>query len=113
MLEGAVLPGRIRLENDRIAFRLFEPTPLVVMETAVHAMLQPRCLRSYLASADGRQRLALAGHKTGSWFHTREAGSSAAKKGTPLTGMFLIRPRRELPQLANALSALLKALSIN
>ena len=111
MMEGAVLPGRIRIENDCIAFRLFEPAPLVVMQAAVHAMLQPRCLRSYLGSADGRERLAFAGHKTGSWFHTREAGSLAAGKRTPLTGMFLIRPRRELPPLANALSELLKALS--
>ena len=66
MLQGAVLPDSVRLENDCIAFRLIEPAPLMEMKAAVHAMLQPRCLRSYIASADGRERMALAGHKAGS-----------------------------------------------
>jgi hypothetical protein len=109
-LTNTVLPDGIAPNGNTIGITVPPGVTTEAVDKAVHALLRPRSLQAYLATPEGRARMIAAGRDPDSWLHTSYTLMTEKQRISPVSEVYLFRPRRELPELVTALGALLESL---
>ena len=105
-LGSASLPENIRLNAGHVILRLPTTINVEAVNRAVHELMRPRSLRSYLATGEGQERLKCAGHAPDLWFYTQYALMTTEPRLSAAQELYLFRPRREAATLIEALARL-------
>jgi hypothetical protein len=111
-LAGFDMPSGTALKGNTLAISVPAGITTEALDKAVHDLLRPRSLRTYLQTDEGRSRMIAAGHDPAAWLHTSYSLMTRQHRISAAEEIYLLRPRRELPALFTALGGLLKGLKI-
>jgi hypothetical protein len=109
-LAGFDMPQGMALKGNTLAMTVPAEITTEVLDKAVHELLRPRSLRSYLQTDEGRSRMIAAGRNPAAWLHTSYSLMTQKYRISAAEELYLLRPRRELPALIIALGRLLSDL---
>jgi hypothetical protein len=109
-LAGLDMPQGMALKGNTLAMTVPTGITTEVLDKAVHELLRPRSLRSYLQTDEGRGRMIAAGRDPAAWLHTSYSLMTEMYRISAAEELYLLRPRRELPALVTALGGLLSDL---
>ncbi len=107
MLIGVKMPAGLAVVDGVIEARLQLGATVEDADKALSRALAPRSLNAYLATDDGQQRLREAGISTAFRFCTLYSDIGPAPRLSEAHELFLVRPRREMQGLLDAISAAL------
>jgi hypothetical protein len=109
-LADVKMPAGIALKKSTLAITVPAGVTTEAIDKAVHDLLRPRTLRTYLRTDEGRARMMAAGRDPEAWLHTSYSLMTQKHRISAAEEIYLFRPRRELPALVIALGKLLKGL---
>jgi hypothetical protein len=109
-LAGFYIPADMALKRNTLSITVPAGITTEALDKAVHDLLRPRSLRTYLQTDEGRGRMTAAGRDPGAWLHTSYSLMTREHRISAAEEIYLLRPRRELPALIAALGGLLKGL---
>jgi hypothetical protein len=104
------MPAGMALNGNTLAITVPPGVTTEALDKAVHDLLQPRSLRTYLQTVEGCGRMIAAGRNPSAWLHTSYGLMTQKRRISAAEEIYLFRPRRELPALVIALGGLLKGL---
>jgi hypothetical protein len=111
-LEGFDIPTGMALKGNTLAITVPAGMTTEALDKAVHSLLRPRSLRTYLQTDEGCSRMIATGRDPAAWLHTSYSLMTEKHRISAAEEIYLLRPRRELPALITALGGLLKGLKI-
>jgi hypothetical protein len=111
-LAGFDIPEGMSLIGNTVAITVPSGITTEALDKAVHDLLRPRSLRTYLQTDEGRNRMVAAGRDPAAWLHTSYSLMTEKHRISAAEEIYLLRPRRELPALVTALGGLLKGLKV-
>lgn len=107
---AALLPSGFHLENGALEVEIRLDVPVEAVDRAVHAMMAPRALDRFLASVEGKKRLAAAGFDPAGVLQTKYALMFEEDRVSRVQELYLFKPQRELSRLVHILAEVLRPL---
>jgi hypothetical protein len=109
-LAGFNMPSGTALKGNTLAISVPAGITTEALDKAVHDLLRPRSLRTYLQTDEGRGRMIAAKRDPAAWLHTSYSLMTQERRISATEEIYMLRPRRELPALITALGGLLQGL---
>jgi hypothetical protein len=107
MLEGVAVPDGLAVIDGVIEVRLFPNITIEQADKRISRMLAPRSVNRYLETVDGQKRMAEAGYNTSHRLTTAYTDIGREPRYSRAEEIYLIRPKRELQALLDAVAAAL------
>ncbi|MCA3160354.1 MAG: hypothetical protein ING31_12325 [Burkholderiales bacterium] len=104
------LPPGFHLRHGVLEIEVRLDVPVETVDQAVHAMMAPRSLDAFLATAQGRARLRAVGRDPEGALHTPYTLMYETIRVSRVKELYLFRPQVEFPQLVDCLATVLAPL---
>ncbi len=108
MLAGVTIPHGLAIIDGVIEVRLLPAITIEQADNRISRMLAPRSLNRYLETPDGQKRMVEVGYNPRHLLTTAYTDIGPEPRYSPAEEIYLIRPKRELQALLDALAAALQ-----
>jgi hypothetical protein len=112
MLGEMEIPNGFAITDGVITFRIRPNITIEHIDKAVSRMLANRSVNTFLDTKDGQERMLATGHDPNLRLHTAYTNIGRAPRYSLAEEVYLLRPKREMPQLLQTLAKTLADLIV-